>query len=97
MTFWNCNGKFIGNAANDYLYSKEGKPIGFFIGKELYDFDGKYLAEIVYENRLAVNIFNKERFISPTLKPNNVFSPFGYSDANVCLLGLNYEDFSLGK
>ena len=51
---FNSKGKHIANFVNDQLHSRTGKNIGHYMKKEaiFIDMHGRYLGEIVHENRL---------------------------------------------
>ena len=69
--FWAWGGKYIGFVINNYLYSKRGRPIGYFNDNILYDFSGRYLADIKNTNRLIV-VKNHKGMINGSLcKPIN--------------------------
>lgn len=52
IDFWAWGGNYIGFRISNVLYSRTGKPIGYFNNNMLFDFSGKYLADIKNENRL---------------------------------------------
>jgi len=93
MNFWSWGGKYIGQSTNDTLYSYTGTPIGMFIGKELYGFDGLYLGEIMSNNRIIVNISKKSYRKSVGYKPCNHSSFARYCDYAGYAMYAGYEDF----
>src|SRR6476660_7756319 len=58
MTFlFNSKGKHIANFGNKQLYAPTGKNIGHYLERQqiFIDMHGKYLGEIVHNNRLMFN------------------------------------------
>lgn len=58
MTFlFNSKGKHIANLVNDQLHAPTGQNIGHFLKNYniFIDMSGRYLGEIVFENRLMYN------------------------------------------
>lgn len=57
---FNSHGKHIANFAGGQLHSTNGKNIGHYLEnyKVFIDMKGKYLGEIVFENRLLYNTQN---------------------------------------
>lgn len=51
--YWAWGGKYIGFSESGYLYSKRGTPIGYIDVEEVFDFNGKYLCDIM-NDRLIV-------------------------------------------
>jgi hypothetical protein len=51
---FNSSGKHIANSINGQLHATNGRNIGHYIeGEDIFiDMDGRYLGEIVYDNRL---------------------------------------------
>jgi len=62
----NLSGKHIANLDNNQLYSPRGENIGHYeSGYEFFiDMNGKYLGEIIEENRLAYNKSNSYKNIN---------------------------------
>ena len=77
--FWAWGGKYIGFRKENVLYSRKGNPIGYFHNKMLFDFSGKYLAEIRNDNRLITVKSNKSIRAGSFCKPIN---SFGHSCIN---------------
>ena len=78
--FWAWSGKYVGFSIDNYLYSKKGHPIGYFSNNILYDFSGRYLADIQNSNRLIT--VNSHR----SMRSGSFCKP-----ANVC--GRNYANY----
>ena len=55
MNFWAWGGKYVGVRYEDILYSYKGTPIGRFENNILFDFNGKYIGEIMQKDRLIIN------------------------------------------
>ena len=58
------SGKHIANFVNGQLHSTSGENIGHYLEKEkiFIDMQGRYLGEIVSENRLLYNESNSHKF-----------------------------------
>lgn len=95
MNFWAWGGKYIGYAAGDILYSYMGAPIGKFYEEELYNFDGKYIGEIMDGCRLIVNMGKKDNSKSATFKPCSHSATSRYCDYSGYVMYAGYEDFTL--
>lgn len=92
MNYWAWGGKYIGRRSGDYLYSKNGTPLGTFYGDELYDFSGKYIGEIRNQNRIIVNKSYKSKRKSGRCKPCGICG-CSYSDYVGYVMLCGYEDF----
>lgn len=69
--FWAWGGKYIGFKSGNYLFSRKGNPIGYFQNEILYDFSGKYLAEIRNKDRLITVLSHKYYRAGFVMKPIN--------------------------
>ena len=92
MNYWAWGGKYIGRRSGDYLYSKNGDPLGIFYGDELYDFSGKYIGEIKNQNRIIVNKSYKNKRKSGRCKPCGKCG-CSYCDYVGYVMLCGYEDF----
>ena len=71
--FWSwSNGAFIGFQNGFNLFLKNGRPLGFFKGDELYDFSGHYLGEIIMSEYLIINKSKLKKTIAPKCRPCGV-------------------------
>lgn len=59
--YWNWQGNYIGVRQRDYLAACDGRILGKFYGKEIYDQNGNYIGEVGRGGRLIKNK-NKEDF-----------------------------------
>lgn len=55
VRYWNWGGSYIGVRQKDYLVAWDGRILGKFYGKEIYDQNGKYIGELGRNNRLMKN------------------------------------------
>lgn len=92
MNYWAWGGKYIGHRIGDYLYSKNGKPIGKFYDNELYDFNGYYIGEISSEDRLIVNNNSKYKRKCSINEPCNTVG-HTYCDHVSYAMYAGYSDF----
>ena len=52
---WNWGGECFGYRDGDALFAYHGKQVGKFEGEEVYGADGRYLGEVMNQNRLITN------------------------------------------
>ena len=71
MNYWAWGGKYIGHRSGDYLYSKNGEPLGYYTGNDIFDFNGKYIGEVRNDNRLIVDTSKRHYRGSSRAKPAN--------------------------
>ncbi len=50
--YWNWQGNYIGVRQRDYLAACDGRILGKFYGKEIYDQNGNYIGELGRGGRL---------------------------------------------
>lgn len=92
MNFWTWSGRYVGYRSGDYLYSVNGIPLGAFYGEELYSTSGKYIGEIMHNDRLIVNKSSKtKRKPSRSIPQGSCASRLSSSGGYAMLSG--YEDF----
>lgn len=90
VNYWAWGGKYIGFRKGVYLYSKEGNPIGHFDGDEIFDFNGKYLCDVI-DDRLITKLGS--RATGKTMqKPNNMSRKPCSNYAGYAMLP-GYQDF----
>lgn len=53
--YWTWGGEFFGYRIENQLFAYHGKQVGIFYGDEIYGADGKYLGELMSEDRLITN------------------------------------------
>lgn len=70
INYWAWGGKYIGFREGGYLYSKKGNPIGYFDGDEIFDFNGKYLCDVI-DGRLITKL-GLHAAGNTMKKPNNM-------------------------
>ena len=63
---FNSHGKHIANLSNDQLHAPAGGNIGHFLKNQgiFIDMSGRYLGEIIYDNRLVYNQSSTHRNVS---------------------------------
>ena len=94
MNYWSWGGNYIGYQVGDYLYSKEGKPVGFFLHGELYNFSGEYIGEIRNENRIIVNRGKKHKRSTASSKPCSRCGKAYCNYVGYAMIA-GYEDFAI--
>jgi hypothetical protein len=94
MNYWSWKGKYIGSRSGKYLFSKKGEPLGYFVGDELYNFEGKYIGEIMNTDRIIVCITKKNKSNSSCMKPCNHVGMSYCNYVGYAMLA-GYEDFKL--
>lgn len=88
--YWAWGGKYIGFRNGNYLYSKKGTPIGYFNNSEVYNFNGRYLCEVM-NGRLIVK--PGKCVVGGTMaKPCNM-SGTAYADYTGYAMIAGYQDF----
>ncbi len=97
MNFWAWGGKYIGKRIGDYLYLRNGEPIGVFVENELYNFDGYYIGEIRNEKRIIVKKSKKNKKRERIRKPMPRMSSIGYCDYCGYVMYAGYEDFLINE
>ena len=55
--FWNWGGECFGYRDGDSLFTYFGREAGRFDGEEIYGSNGRYLGEVVSDNRLITSLF----------------------------------------
>jgi hypothetical protein len=53
--YWTWGGTSFGYRIDDRLFTYRGKQVGRFDGEEVYGSDGRYLGEVMSDNRLITN------------------------------------------
>ena len=96
MNYWAWGGKYIGHRSGDVLYHKSGTPIGRFFDAELYDFSGRYLAEVRSDNRLIVHNSKRCYTKSASSKPSKMAGT-SYSNYVGYVMYAGYDDFIWGN
>lgn len=92
MNYWAWGGAYIGFRKDSYLYSRAGKPIGRFVGEEIYDFKGKYVGEIRNKDRLIVDRSKKNNKMQGMVAIPCLSAGTSYCDyAGYCMIS-GYED-----
>jgi len=69
--FWTWGGECFGYREHDALYAYHGLQVGQFHGEEIYGADGRYLGEVMSDDRLITHKSKKNWRQSP-------FSPLRY-------------------
>lgn len=92
MNYWSWRGKYIGFRDDDFLFSKTGKPLGYFSGDEAFDFDGNYIGEIMNTDRIIVYKSKRTRRNSCCAKPCK-HAGMSYCDYVGYAMLVGYEDF----
>lgn len=60
--YWNWQGNYIGVRQRDYLAACDGRILGKFYGKEIYDQNGNYIGELGRGGRLIKKIRTRKIF-----------------------------------
>ena len=96
---FDSKGKHIANVVNGHLYTPSGQNIGHFLSNEkiFIDMHGKYMGEIVHNNRLLYNMTSPYRGMNYGLYGNfgnigNYGNPGSYG--SIGILG-GYRDVEL--
>lgn len=93
---FNSKGEHIANFVNGRLHAPTGPNIGHYLSKEriFIDMKGRYLGEIIYNNRLMYNV--SSRYKSTTFSDQGTHSSAGNygNPGNVSSIGnvSGYED-----
>lgn len=96
MNYWAWGGKYIGYRSGDYLYSRNGNPMGKFYGEELYNFSGDYIGEIRSNDRLIIRSSKKDKRKSTITRPSGR-SGRSYCDYIGYVMMVGYEDFYVNE
>ncbi|MCC6456498.1 MAG: hypothetical protein IT328_16195 [Caldilineaceae bacterium] len=87
---FNSKGEHIANFVNGRLHAPTGKNIGHYLDKEqiFIDMDGRYLGEIIYNDRLMANVSSPHK--------SKTFSDYG-THSSAGNLGNPGTHSSIGK
>lgn len=61
---WTWKGKFFGYISNEYLFTKRGICVGKINGNDIYDRQGRYIGEVMNDNRL-ITCRSKKNYRGP--------------------------------
>lgn len=89
---WTWGGKSFGYRQNDNLFTHFGKHIGKFYENEIYDARGKYLGELMNDNRL-ISSNSKKSFAKYPFAPYTGSPYVNYVDYVGNVMYAGYEDF----
>jgi hypothetical protein len=90
--FWTWGGECFGYRHDDRLFTYHGTQAGQFYGDEVYGANGRYLGEIMSENRLITHR-GKKGWVKSPFAPLRYgsYAPFANYVGYVMYVG--YEDF----
>lgn len=94
MNYWAWGGKYAGHRSGEYLYSPSGKPVGWFDGEELFDFNGNYIGEVKNKDRIIANKSSGHARRGVKAIPCNVCGT-SYCDYVGYAMYAGYEDFKV--
>lgn len=92
--YWTWSGSYVGVRQRDYLVAWDGRVLGRFYGKEIYDRNGDYRGELGRNGRLLKNCA-KEGFRRPSFSDGvkgTISTPLRDCAPYPLLAG--FEDFS---
>lgn len=90
--FWTWSGESFGYREGDMLFTYKGKQAGLFHGAEIYGADGKYLGEVMNDNRLITNC-SKKNWIRGVFSPVQAGSYARYANYAGYAMYAGHEDF----
>ncbi len=91
--YWNWGGKYVGVRQKEYLVTCDGRILGRFYGKEIYDQNGNYIGELGRSNRLIKSRI-KDKFHRPAFSTGikgTITAPL--RDMAPYPMNLGFEDF----
>jgi hypothetical protein len=65
--FWNWGGECFGYRDGDSVFTYFGKEVGRFDGEEIYGSNGRYLGEVMSDNRLITSRSKKSSAHMPAM------------------------------
>lgn len=89
---WTWGGKSFGYRDNDNLFTHFGKHIGKFSANEIYDVRGKYLGELINDDRL-ISDTRKRSFLKHPFAPYAGSGYAKYADYAGYAIYAGHEDF----
>jgi len=90
--FWNWGGECFGYREGDSLFTYFGKEVGRFDGEEIFGSNGRYLGEVMNDNRLITNR-SKKSWVRGSFGPRRSGSYARYANYAGYAMYAGYEDF----
>lgn len=90
--FWNWGGECFGYRDGDSLFTYFGKEVGRFDGEEIYGSNGRYLGEVMSDNRLITSR-SKKSWVRGSFGPRRSGSYARYANYAGYAMYAGYEDF----
>jgi hypothetical protein len=90
--FWTWGGECFGYREGDQLFAYHGLQVGEFHGEEVYGRDGRYLGEVMSENRLITHR-GKKGWRQSSFTPVRYGSYARYANYVAYVMYAGYEDF----
>jgi hypothetical protein len=89
---WTWGGKCFGYREGDALFAHHGKQVGQFHDDEVYGANGRYLGEVMNENRLITHR-GKKSWVKSPFAPVRAGSYARYANYAGYAMYAGYEDF----
>jgi hypothetical protein len=89
---WNWGGECFGYRDGDDLFAYHGKQVGQFHGEEIYGADGRYLGELMNQNRLITHR-GKKGWRQSSFGPSHRGGYARYAGYAGYAMYAGYEDF----
>ena len=90
--FWTWGGECFGYRIDDGLFTHDGREVGRFSEKEIYGPDGRYLGEVMNDNRL-ITCLGKRNWVSGRFAPRSGGSYVRFVGYVGYVMYAGYEDF----
>ncbi len=90
--FWNWGGECFEYRDGESLFTYFGKETGRFDGEEIYGSDGRYLDEVMSDNRL-ISSRSKKGWVRGSFAPGTSGSYARYGNYVGYVMHAGYEDF----
>ncbi len=90
--FWNWGGECFGYQRGNSLFTHHGIEAGRFHGNEIYGADGRYLGEVMNDNRL-IRHQAKELYRQGAFTPARAAAFISYAGYVGYVMYMGYEDF----
>ena len=88
--FWNWGGECFGYRDGDSLFTYFGREAGRFDGEEIYGSNGRYLGEVVSDNRLITSL-SKRSWVRGSFAPRRGGSYARYANYLGYVMRLGFE------